>query len=499
MLSISLSIPVIVKFIGRAFAVPFVSAPLIRILLSDLTFPRRFTSGVMMTDTRSLLMAYAADGSEDAFRELVARYLGLVYSTALRLVGGDTHRAEDVAQAVFGDLAAQARAIPPQVMLGGWLHQRTFNVATTLMRAERRRHARELEAMEMKTQEDHSGANLATIVPILDEAITQLKPEDRTAILLRFFERRDLRSIGQLLGTNEDAAQKRVSRALEKLRLLLERRGVALSATALATGLAAEDLAAAPASLVGRIAGTALASATAGSGAATLTQTLIVMSKLKLVISGLVVAAAATIVVIHYQTQAKLRAENEELRQRMAQLQSGSESPASQPVAKADSTSRSDERLQELLRLRGEVGVLRSQTNELASALAAYRRRLHPPDTRTDPDHPYPLSEDYPKTADAAAKGILEAWQRAEWDKFYRWFGAPGSAGVFDEVFHDPEKSNYLAGMEIVSIGQPTNNTPDSTVWYVPYTIQFQGYPKSGRLQVEQDPMTQRFFLKGGF
>ena len=107
---------------------------------------------------------------------------------------------------------------------------------------------------------------LRELTPVLDEAINQLGVRDRTAILLRFFERRDLGSIGQAMGSSENAAQKRVSRALEKLHLLLKHRGVTLSAGALATALAGETVAAAPTGLAGSIAGTALASAAAGSG-----------------------------------------------------------------------------------------------------------------------------------------------------------------------------------------------------------------------------------------
>jgi len=59
------------------------------------------------------------------------------------------------------------------------------------------------------------------------------QPEDRAAILLRYFEQLDLRSVGEALGTNEDAAQKRVTRALEKLHTLLKRQGVTLSAATL--------------------------------------------------------------------------------------------------------------------------------------------------------------------------------------------------------------------------------------------------------------------------
>ena len=102
-----------------------------------------------------MLAEYAANGSEEAFRELVSRYIDLVYSTAVRLVNGDTHRAEDVAQTVFADLARLAGKISKDVMLGGWLHRRTWHVATTLMRNERRRLNRERQAAEMNTLQDH--------------------------------------------------------------------------------------------------------------------------------------------------------------------------------------------------------------------------------------------------------------------------------------------------------------------------------------------------------
>jgi len=51
-----------------------------------------------MTDSQTLLAEYAENGSEVAFRELVSRYLDLVYATAMRVVGGDAAMAEDVAQ-----------------------------------------------------------------------------------------------------------------------------------------------------------------------------------------------------------------------------------------------------------------------------------------------------------------------------------------------------------------------------------------------------------------
>src|SRR5579872_5154284 len=181
-----------------------------------------------MTDSQTLLADYVRLGSETAFRGLVARYLDLVYSTAARLVGGNAHLAEDVAQTVFIDLARMAKGLSHNVQLGGWLHRHTCFVSAKTLRGERRRQLREKQAVEMNAQPDHSQARLNEVAPILDEAINQLAAVDRQAVLLRFYERLDFRAIGQALSINESAAQKRVTRALEKLHVLLKRQGVTL-------------------------------------------------------------------------------------------------------------------------------------------------------------------------------------------------------------------------------------------------------------------------------
>ena len=120
-----------------------------------------------MTDNQTLVVEYVRTGSEPAFRGLVARYADLVYSSALRLVGGDAQLAEDVSQTVFLNLARKAHRLPQEVMLGGWLHRDTCYATRTLMRSERRRQQRERQAMEMSALEDHSQANLATLAPLL--------------------------------------------------------------------------------------------------------------------------------------------------------------------------------------------------------------------------------------------------------------------------------------------------------------------------------------------
>ena len=275
-----------------------------------------------MTDSQKLLADYAMNGSEPAFRELVSRYLNLVYSTAVRLVGGDAHLAQDAVQTVFVDLARNARTLPRNVMLGGWLHRHACFVALNMMRGERRRKSREKQAMAINEEQDYSEANLAQVAPVLDEAINQLGAEDRTAILLRFFEQRDLRSVGEALGSSENAAQKRVGRALEELRGLLKNRGVAFSAAALGTVLAGGAVTAAPAGLAVTISSVALTGAVAGTGTTLTFLKLMTATQMKLSIGALVIAGVVTTFVIQHQTQEKLRADNESLRQQITQLQS---------------------------------------------------------------------------------------------------------------------------------------------------------------------------------
>src|SRR5215469_7285487 len=206
------------------------------------------------TDTQELLQAYARDHSEPAFQELVSRYVDLVYSTALRRVTGDTLLAEDVTQEVFTDLARKASSLPADVMLGGWLHRHTGFVAATAMRGEHRRRERERQAVEMNALNQPSDADWEQLAPVLDNALDELEPPDRDALVLRFFERLDLRKVGAALGVGDDAAQKRVSRALEKLRAVLVKRGsITLPVTALSLILGTHSVHAAPAGLGTRI------------------------------------------------------------------------------------------------------------------------------------------------------------------------------------------------------------------------------------------------------
>lgn len=208
-----------------------------------------------MPDDAELLRRYARDHDEAAFGELVSRHFALVYSTARRELQGNAHRAEDVAQLVFTDLARKAPRLCDRRSLAGWLYLGTRHAAAHLRRTEQRRQLREHAAYLMNESNETCDSTSAApapawdrLQPLLDSVVAQLGDADREAILLRFFAGRSLAEIGTLLQLSPDAAQKRVSRALEKMRRLFARRGIASTSAAL--GLALETHAAATAAAI---------------------------------------------------------------------------------------------------------------------------------------------------------------------------------------------------------------------------------------------------------
>ncbi|HVU27416.1 MAG TPA: sigma-70 family RNA polymerase sigma factor [Verrucomicrobiae bacterium] len=316
-----------------------------------------------MSDDSQLLRQFAANRSEAAFGELVARHVALVYSAAFRQTNGDAHLAQDIAQVVFADFARKAPALSENVVLAGWLHRATIFAARQILRTERRRRSHEQQAVTMSAiPSENENSDWRQIRPLLDEALNRLNKTDRDALLLRFFENQSLAQVGINLGTAEDAARKRVNRALEKLRKILARRGVTTTAATLSTVISANAIQIAPAGLAATLATTSIA--TAGTGTTFTLLKIMTATKLKLAFSVIVVAGAATAIVIQQQNQTKLRGENESFQQQIAQLQTDNANYSNRLAEVGDDKKLSDEQFSELLKLRGEVGVLQRQLDE---------------------------------------------------------------------------------------------------------------------------------------
>lgn len=214
-----------------------------------------------MIEDSELLRRFVEEKSEEAFAEVVRRRIGLVYSVAQRQVGGDAHLAHDVTQKVFVDLARKAPTLLGRAVLSGWLYRSTQFAASDVVRAERRRRAREQESQIMNettwAPEEH--ADWDKVRPLLDDALGALPETDRDAVALRFFEGRHFAEIGQRLHLTEEAARKRVDRALDKLATALSRRGVTSTTAALGAALAGQAAAAAPAGLAASVTSVSLA------------------------------------------------------------------------------------------------------------------------------------------------------------------------------------------------------------------------------------------------
>jgi RNA polymerase sigma factor (sigma-70 family) len=325
-------------------------------------------SGNMNLQDAELLQQYVKEGSEAAFEQLVRRHFDLVYSAALRQMAGDAELARDVAQNVFADLARKAKTLTGRPSLAGWLYTSTHFAAAKMVRGEQRRRAREQEAFSMQQITSTTEDSWEQLRPTIDRAMHELDENEREAILLRFFPQRELRAVGEALGVTEDAARKRVERALEKLRHILSRNGLTSSSVSLAACLIAHAVVPAPAGLAATISGAALAGATSTS-LPVIFQAIAMNKTTVAVCSALVLAGALTPVLVQQRTIQRLRAENSAVRAELAALEA-SPPVNNRTVSQTDIDAAELERLRgehgELLRLRGEVSTLRRQAADAA-------------------------------------------------------------------------------------------------------------------------------------
>ena len=337
-----------------------------------------------MIKDAELLRRYAKARSQDAFAELVRRHLNLVYSAALRQVGGDSYLAQDVTQTVFNDLARKATSLSRRPVIIGWLYTSTHFAAAKTVRGEQRRRVREQEAQVMHELLTAPATELDwdRLRPVIDDVMHKLNQRDREVILLRYFEGLPLAQVGAQVGLNENAARMCVDRALDKLRGLLAKRGVTSTTSVLTALIAGHAVIIAPSGLAATITGASLASAAAGTGFTILK--LMSITKLKVgMVSAIVVAGLLTMLIVQNQSLAKLRQGNAALLEKNRQLDElrAENERLSKIELDADELTRLRREHSELVRLRGEVGRFRRDGAELSRAASNVVANVVTPDS----------------------------------------------------------------------------------------------------------------------
>jgi RNA polymerase sigma factor (sigma-70 family) len=340
-----------------------------------------------MTSDLDLLRQFARENSQDAFTEIVRRHLNLVYSAALRQVRSP-QLAEEVAQSVFSDLARDAGKLKSDTILIAWLYAVTRRTAIDVIRKESRRQLREQIAVEMNNM-NATANDWTQIEPLLDDAMAALDETDRAAILLRYFENKNLREVGDALKISDDAAQKRVSRAVERLREFFSKQKITIGASGLVVLISANAVQSAPAGLAATISVAAILTGTAvQTSTAIATTKIIAMTTLQktFVVAALTAAIGTGIFEVHQNSKLQnqiqtLQQQQAPLAEQIQELQRERDDATNQVAAllaeNAQLKSNSNEN--ELLKLRGEVTQLQNEENdptEKAAKTAAAKVKL---------------------------------------------------------------------------------------------------------------------------
>ena len=328
----------------------------------------------MSSGDLELLKEFARAGSQDAFAELVRRHLDLVYSTALRQIRSP-ELAQEITQSVFTDLARSASNLKPDTILTAWLYKVARRTAVDIIRRESRRQARERLAVEIAAM--NTSADWSQMEPLLEDAMDGLEEKDRAAILLRYFENRSLREVGQALGISDDAAQKRVSRAVERMRETFSSNGVTVAATGIVVAISANAVQAAPAGMVSTIATAAALFSSSHAPVALIATKTIAMTTIQKITAA---AALATLVgtgLYHARQVSFLRSQIQNLLQQQAPLQeqirqlAGQRDEATNKLANVqEEINQLQKEAAEVPKLRGEIVKLGRDSRELAQLRA---------------------------------------------------------------------------------------------------------------------------------
>jgi RNA polymerase sigma factor (sigma-70 family) len=334
----------------------------------------------MMSDDMALVREYAQSNSEQAFATLVSRHVNLVYSVALRQVS-DHHLAEEISQAVFVILARKGKSLSPKTILSGWLYRTARNISADMLKIQRRRQFREQEAHMQSTLNESGSDAWNQIAPLLDEALNCLGEKEHDAVVLRFFDGKELKQVGAAMGTTEDAARMRVNRGIDKLREFFTKKGVTLSATAIAGAVAANSVQAAPAGLAASITAAALSGTAITTTSVIAATKTIAMTTLQKAIVTATVAVLAGAGIYEVRQASITRSQLQAFQQGqivpsddIQKLTRERDDAAGKLLAAREENKRLTRDNAELLKLRGEVGLLRRQVAEKSEPVSIQER-----------------------------------------------------------------------------------------------------------------------------
>jgi RNA polymerase sigma-70 factor (ECF subfamily) len=181
------------------------------------------------------LIALARTGSEKAYRELLDRYQRPVFSLVYRMVR-DRELAEDLAQETFVKVFNHLDSYNPKYKFSSWIFKIANNLAIDHLRKKElptvsldgSRHATTSEAVESSrisiASEDENPEELLEAKELGEEietAISQLRVEYRTAVLLRHVEGRPYEEIAEIMDVPLGTVKTYIHRARIELRELL--------------------------------------------------------------------------------------------------------------------------------------------------------------------------------------------------------------------------------------------------------------------------------------
>ncbi len=176
-------------------------------------------------------------GNQDAFTELFHRHWSMVAASCRRQLPSD--EADDAAQAVFLILIRKPNDALNAPSIEGWLLAVARRVVANAVRGRGSRKRAEKNASHECPQVNIPRPELDAL-PVLDECLSALSEREREVITQHYFLGHDHEQIATAMGCPKGTVYSLLSRGVSRLRHLISRRGIKITATLL-TGLLVEQ------------------------------------------------------------------------------------------------------------------------------------------------------------------------------------------------------------------------------------------------------------------